>query len=87
MSVRLEIFVQCDHCLSAGPQLPIRVCPICDRHVCRDCGLAAAGDVVPREPGWWKTLARAVEMSMGSCPSCLDRSTAPQAVTYTLTRW
>ncbi|MFC6090997.1 hypothetical protein [Saccharothrix lopnurensis] len=42
---------------------------------------------MPRANGLLGSIARTFEVAMGSCPTCMDRSTAPQPVTFRLNSW
>jgi len=87
MALQFDVIVQCDHCQSVGRSLPIRICHTCEQHVCRDCAYAAARHVVPQNGGFVRSVLRELEVTMGSCPTCQDRSTAPQPVEFRLASW
>ncbi len=87
MAIKIECIVQCDHCGTTGHVLPIRVCQSCQRHTCRECGLAAGRQVVPPGRGFLESVANALEVRAGACPFCLDRREGPEPVVVRLPSW
>ncbi|WP_250284490.1 MULTISPECIES: hypothetical protein [unclassified Frankia] len=72
--------IQCDTCGTVGPELKIKGCPHCGRHICQDCGRAAVGQV----PNIG-TVKRVLLLLVGVCPSCRDPD-AP-LVSVVLSSW
>jgi hypothetical protein len=87
MSISYETFVKCDFCSNSGRAVPIKICPECSSHICRNCGIDAASRVVPETEGFLRNLGRTLEMQIGACPRCLDRSVAPRPVVINLPSW
>jgi hypothetical protein len=87
MAIHCELLVSCDFCGVTGPALPVKMCPECGSHTCRQCGQHAASLAVPPASGFFQSIGRGIELQAGVCPNCMLRSIVLQPVVIRLSSW